>query len=232
MANELGISTRTVKRRLQSLVAWNWLGIDKTKKRYYLRGLRKIHQMIGGRSRQGFVLNLQEDLKDKIRFQAKIAGGFLAHLARSGAFTKYTMGGRERVVKWRSDQTFSSQRIWHEVAANGIAKILNLGVSTAHKYRKMAWNCGFIEVKVHRKKLTKNQVQALKYSSCPADRKKFARIRKQRGRFLLDSTHWVRAGSIEFSKIGSKRKPRTRRINSASFSPSTDSTLLKQPIPF
>jgi hypothetical protein len=216
IAADLVLSTRTVKRKLQDLQEWNWLGYDKSRDRYYVRGFRAVAKREGEKSRQGFILDLDEYLADAEKFKAFIAAAWINNLGRYKVYQEYVKhrGGAEEWLKGRSVPKAQPRMLyWWHITATYIAKILDVSVSTAHGYRAAAEKYGFIEVKRHRKEISPGLLATWEASDDKNEVQKASRIRRQNGRLLLDSPLWIRSQVIHYRRL-SRIKRKKHQIHS------------------
>lgn len=210
ISKDLNIDPKTVKRSLNTLHERNWVRHDKNTGRYYIRGPRNIRKRTKEKSRQGFKINIKTDLNDKIRFKALLCGAFINNLGRYKVYQTYVKKHRGRDKEWLKGCSVPTSRPrmfwWWPVAANYIAKILDISISTAHEYRKIAEQYGFIEVRRYRRELSAVEIAARKEKGG----KSLAMIRRQGERLVIDGTHWVRSTVIEYRRIPRNKKPKIK----------------------
>ena len=224
ISNDLKVSQKTVKRKLLKLNERNWINQDKKTDRYYVRGIREIKKRKGEKSRQGFIVDIKIDLQDEEKFKALICAAFINNLGRYKIYQTYIKKQRGRDKEWlkgRSAPTSQPRRLlWWPVAANYIAKILGISISTAHEYRKLAEKHGFIEVRRYRREISELELMERKEKGG----KDFAMIRRQGKRLVVDGPHWIRSEVIHYRRIP-RNKAKRNRNHSSSLSNSINSSL-------
>lgn len=134
---DLGIHSRTIINRLNRLDELKWIGIDGEV--IYLRSFTRIRKIIGSKSRRcvefypGFIQN----------FKPYLIGGFIGNLTLIQA--KKEGAGLEGANRQTSNQRPAPN--FFPVANMVISHILDVSLSTAHRYKHEAEEKNFIAIK-------------------------------------------------------------------------------------
>ena len=216
IAADLSLHYKTVGRLLDELQKWNWVGFDKNTGGYHIRGFGGVAKREGEKSRQGFFLDLDEYLPDARRFKAFIAAAWINNLGRYKVHLyfarkdKYRGRDEERLKGRFAPKSRPRMLYWWYITATYISKILGVAVSTAHEYRKLAEEYGFIEVKRRREEIPPELLTLWETSDDEEEVKKSKRIRKQNGRLLLDSPLWIRSQVIHYRRLPRYKRKKNR----------------------
>jgi len=139
LANEIGLkSGRVIKNNLDILIKRNWLGYDKTSGYYFIRSIDEIRKIEKLATRPAAKFYFAE-IKD---FKGFIAGAFIGYLSIK---QKRKAWAAER-IKRRSIQTVHALSNFFNVSNLAIAKILNICINKAFRYKQIAEVANYIQV--------------------------------------------------------------------------------------
>lgn len=220
VGKELNITERHIRTCLRWLERdFGWIGCLNRKAHHFIvRGFRKIQERRNDPNFQSVILDMQGGtIEDKEKFEAFLFGGHIGGIARRKKYiyfrkSKTQSAGEESLygsLKSGSVPSPSSRPSFYwPVAALYVAKSLGISISTAAGYRQAAADHGFIEIKRYRRVLTDFEREVLMI-----DDPDFAkRVRKSRGRLMLDGIHGVRCGNLRFRRMTSKQDVAISRL--------------------
>jgi hypothetical protein len=140
IAADLGLgSERTIRNQLRTLLQLNWIGFDKARHIYIIRGFKRIQRDLKMERTTGVVFSKYEIL----RFKAFACGAVISSLVQAQKRKKWLDARKSG----RAIPSGHSSLDYFEVANEAIAKVLECSTSTASLYKKAAQEAGYISVK-------------------------------------------------------------------------------------
>lgn len=138
----LGIHSKTVDAHLQKLVDLNLIGFDTLELKYFCRGWNYLRTLLDDETSVGYKIKLDQ-IKEFKPFA--IATTFDQLIASQQSKRWKTI--RESLKKGSSKQIEIGTNGFYPVANAAYAKIFNVSEATASRYRSLAHDHGWIEVK-------------------------------------------------------------------------------------
>lgn len=219
VADALDLSERHIRTCIQRLTdEFGWLGkLNEDTAHYIVRGFgRMLDRRNGEMSYHCSVLdNTAGILEDAEQFKGWLVASHIGGIARRKThifFRKLKIpelryGGEELLYGSKKCSSTPSRHshstFYWPLAAGYIQKSLDCSISTASEYRALAERCGFIELRRHRLEVSAADLVQLQAIDSPL----LQRIKKQRGRLLLDGITAVRpAERLQFKEMRTRRK--------------------------
>ncbi len=142
LAKHAGLHQKTVITHINQLVTRRWIGYDSMRELYLNRGWNYLLTVIGDGSTTGYTITKHQIAQCK----AFAIAATYDQLISSQQYRKW-LHNRERRQKGTSYQTGLEAKGFYPVANKAYATIFDLSEATASRYRKLASDCGFIELK-------------------------------------------------------------------------------------
>ncbi len=139
IAETLGLSSgRTIQNNLKILRQANWIGYNPKTNIYFIRSFDCV------RTQHGFISRscAEFDKREIKQFKAFLAGAIISNLVNSQRRGKWIT---ER-QKGRSNQIIRQPSVYFPVANLALAKVLNVSISTAFEFKKLAHKAGYIKL--------------------------------------------------------------------------------------
>ena len=132
---------KSLKITMQKLLKLNWVGYNTETEFYYIRGIKKVQSLVGGRSRCAayFEMDRLHDLK------AFVAAQIMGYLARCQRAKELATG----LVKRSPNHIAGNLRLlrFYQMANKAVAAMLGIAQSTVFELKKLAEKANFIIVK-------------------------------------------------------------------------------------
>ncbi|HBQ60051.1 MAG TPA: hypothetical protein DD671_10625 [Balneolaceae bacterium] len=134
----VSVSTRTVRRSINSLLEINWIGHDQNTGIYYIRGFYRIMEIEGlkGKTAARFQITWTEEIR---AFLAGVVIGYLVNHRKKSE--------REASRKKRRGLPASRSGSFQPVSISTLSQVLEVSESTAFRLRKEAADKDFISMK-------------------------------------------------------------------------------------
>lgn len=133
---------KSVKNHLARLVEYKWMGRDTRRGIYFIRGWDCIRKLLKNETKAGYRFSFSR-IKDFKAFAIAATYDWLI----VGQRWKLWREGRESRQKGCSKQTGPRSKGFYEVANSAYSQFFDVSEATASRYRKMAHEAGFLEVK-------------------------------------------------------------------------------------
>lgn len=144
----MGVHQKTVIAHLQILVNEKLMGYDPIESRYFCRGWNYLRILLQDDSTVGYKIRLDQIIKFKA---FAIAATYDQLIATQQS--KRWRAMRERLKKGTSRQIANGTNGYYPLANAAYAKIFKVSEATASRYRSLACNEGFLDVKPSYKKV-------------------------------------------------------------------------------
>lgn len=132
-------STKTIRNNLKMLIDLNWIGYDKRSKTCYVRGFERLRVKHGFKSRTAAEFNTSDCIKIK-GFVIGATIGYLINKQKKARWVNVRKTGR-------TIQFTCQPSLFFPVANKALSKILNISMSTASLYKRIAVKDKFIVIK-------------------------------------------------------------------------------------
>lgn len=142
IADQSGLHVRTTHKHIATLVSRGWIGFDSQCNRYYNRSWLYLEKVLNLKSSMGYRV-LKNQL---IHFKAFAVAATYDQLIAAQQYQEWKLY-RERRKKGTSYQTGHKSKGYYPVANEAYATIFNLSAATASRYRKLASESGYIELR-------------------------------------------------------------------------------------
>lgn len=147
IATDLDIkSVKTIKRNLDLLLKKNWIGYNRKNGYYYIRGFKKVNQIIGGKSK----LTAEFDIRDIGKIKNFIAGALISSLIHKQKCRKY-LEERKFGRSEHNKKTYFSG--YYPVACKAIAKYFGISIGRAFNLKKEASCEKYIHIRHNNERL-------------------------------------------------------------------------------
>ncbi|MCW3789354.1 hypothetical protein [Plebeiibacterium sediminum] len=205
IANFIGVKSRqTISNHLNQLLELNWVGYNNKSGYYFIRSFGFVMNQLGFK-RQTLAKFEIDDIKI---IKAFFIGAIISDLIKK---QKRQIVRTER-LKGRFYQSRKNVASFYPIANIALAKILNISIYSAFKYKQLAKDCNFIEIKNNRRllKINKNELWIYRKS---IDEKESSKTRIIN---ISDNQHIVYTQEIDTVKsnvilaIGKKNKSSIR----------------------
>lgn len=150
---------KSLKLALKKLLKLNWVGYNPSSKTYFVRGFKKVRQLIGGYSRSATQF-FTENLLELKAFVAASVMGYMVNCQKKKEYASGSIqGGLHHNAYEFSDSDF------YPVANTAVAKIVGVAPSTAFELKKLAAKEKFIFVRKSFKKTLYRKEHSAGYKS-------------------------------------------------------------------
>lgn len=222
IGRDLGLTHQTIENNLQSLVDRNWIGYNRKKKLYHIRGIQAIKDLEKAKGRLAIEVNVLKELPaDKTHFEAMIYGAYIGSMIEAQKM-KERRELREGRQKGDPKQKRGSRQSFYPVALDAIAHDNWLGVarSTACSGRSLAIEKGYLRVQKSKRyqPIRPKDHQLLlflggEYAKC---------LRLIGGQAYLQETLHLKHAKLSFCRIPKNRQKYKKSIFSTPTSPIED----------
>lgn len=154
LAGWLEVHPKTIQRYFTTLKKRNWIGYDSDSKIYFIRGFDRICFQESLEGRTGARIN-HEDLGKLKEFVLAVNIGYFAVRQRAKVWKYLSEQIKGRSVPRNLLPTF------YPVSNESISKIFGCSLSTASRWKKEAWDSGFLKVLKIRENVNLTQKQII-----------------------------------------------------------------------
>ena len=181
IADTIGLkSNKAVKNNLKLLIDRNWIGYDKKSKIYFIRGFQKVKSIQGVESRTC----AEFDIRHIKQFKAFLAGAVIGYLVKQQKRKEWL----DERQNGRSKHSSHDPSKYYPIANLGLAKILNISISTAYMLKSDAAKHLYILVKKNFEKTGLDAWQKKSLMIAFPEKAKSIRIIKGKIHFQLTDT--------------------------------------------